>query len=759
MSYEVQVPQSRRYVRARPRQDITFAWAKALPGCRPWRALLAEWVSTRRGPRIARDAGIVLLDFAREQAHQPVSPEDLCRQNHPSVGTFAAWIQQRNAAQNTMWGIHQFFEWFIERKGPLARVRGHVNPIAKPVMSRRGSETTRRVIPLHYIHRLRELLTGDDWAWAKTVPHDWGQLTDANTGETQPTWSPVRAHALALLLMLPLRSFQVRVLDSGEADEEKWVEGRWEPNKGPLALTAKRGRRQGFVRRFTRAGGDDFTGFFINTNKTRHSQSGEVDPGYELPWEHPEAIRIASELRSWQERYNPIQRPSTWSEVAYFISDVNGMDRQGDACFLFRDPLSSKKDAPVSYFSIVELWTRLLSELQTRLARDGERRADGSPIQLLLDRKRRVPVYDLHSIRVSLLSHLARDGNVPLHILSKHVAGHASIVMTLHYIKTDPSEISATLSEASARLASNHQEAFARHLAQNRFDETSFVSNDTAGGRALRASDPSMWIQMPTGYCPVAQSRCEDGGPQMGKNRFASVPGGPRNCTLCRFHITGPAFLEGLVARFNATSGSYEFAREELARATTALEEAENRLFDAEQAGQVHGRAELARARARHHAAVRQVEELLTILYREYDLVERSKTAARGEGLNLVLSGPFAHVDTAIRGTSQVELWDAICQAAHVDAPPILAHAVERRGKALDQLLLASGAAPVFLNLDHESSLAAGNQMMRLRVLQLGPDRAFRAIDGRLSEIGFDPAERVRERLRVLSAPPEDEVL
>ncbi|MBF4332699.1 hypothetical protein EAY29_20925, partial [Vibrio anguillarum] len=43
-------------------------------------------------------------------------------------------------------------------------------------------------------------------------------------------WSPVRAMALYLKLQLPLRTFQVRMLDSGEADTWRYESGQWIKN-------------------------------------------------------------------------------------------------------------------------------------------------------------------------------------------------------------------------------------------------------------------------------------------------------------------------------------------------------------------------------------------------------------------------------------------------------------------------------------------------------------------------------------------------
>ena len=54
------------------------------------------------------------------------------------------------------------------------------------------------------------------------------------------------------------------------------------------------------------------------------------------------------------------------------------------------------------------------------------------------------------------------------------------------------------------------------------------------------------------------------------------VEGGARNCARCRFFVTGPAFLGGLIAKFNATAGHI---REKL-RALKAAEETRSSLAE-----------------------------------------------------------------------------------------------------------------------------------------------------------------------------------
>lgn len=64
-------------------------------------------------------------------------------------------------------------------------------------------------------------------------------------------WSPVKAMVIFMKLHLPLRTYQVRMLDSGEADTWRYESGRWKLNdKHDFALgSEKRPFGKGIIRR------------------------------------------------------------------------------------------------------------------------------------------------------------------------------------------------------------------------------------------------------------------------------------------------------------------------------------------------------------------------------------------------------------------------------------------------------------------------------------------------------------------------------
>ena len=86
------------------------------------------------------------------------------------------------------------------------------------------------------------------------------------------------------------------MLDFGEADSERYVDGQWVENVGPLAPGRRGVVMRGFLRKFTdRLTGQVHTGFFVNTNKTQDRGKDEEDKGYDIPWQHGDAIKVATD--------------------------------------------------------------------------------------------------------------------------------------------------------------------------------------------------------------------------------------------------------------------------------------------------------------------------------------------------------------------------------------------------------------------------------------------------------------------------------
>lgn len=489
----------------------------------------------------------------------------------------------------------------------------------------RPMETVRTPLPYRFIRDLRDILAPGrhfrDWSWAIQAREvrgksgggrygDWYEVDPAAVDANDPDcvsrartvirgnhavtitqmWSPVRSVALLVKLTLPLRTYQVRMLDSGEADTWRYTTSGWIRNTGPLASgDERRPVRRGVFRRV-----EDYdtreirTAFYINTNKTADIGKEGNDLGYVIPWQHDELLYWLEKLRNWQEKYNPIKHPTSWDELeikhlGQTKSDVQ-LQRIPDASFLFRNPAAQgvNRAKPISADGLERHWYDLLTELEHRCASRGETLPDGQRLPFVevwaRSNSGHKTFFPLHSLRVSLLTCLALDAEVPLVVLSKLVAGHSRLLMTLYYTKVSVVRMTDVLNRASAQLAASAAQGLQLFLTEASYDQLAsrVVVNDDAGVRAALAANPA--DRNPAGWMPRHHGMCLVGGntlPTEGNGRIGGcfnggelvktdnggglhghlpVPGGAGNCVRCRWFVTEPHYLDALRAHFNNLS-------------------------------------------------------------------------------------------------------------------------------------------------------------------------------------------------------------
>ncbi|MYN11239.1 VPA1269 family protein [Pseudoduganella aquatica] len=411
--------------------------------------------------------------------------------------------------------------------------------VVKPV------ETHRQPMPERLTRLCVQILTENDFAWPKafqkgTGSSDWFIHADRTTGEKTKVWSPVRACVVLAKLMLPSRTIQIRMLDSGEADSQRYdpIARAWAENAGPLA-SAKRVEK-GVFRHYKRDDGSSGALLHFNTNKTSDIDADPRKRGYVMPWEHQEALELFAMLRDWQERHNPIATPTRWADVPELRNKHRDtLVAMGSACFLFRDPMELDKTIPISDAKVINLWRALMEEAEKRLAKLNERLPNGDPIKLVLSYCKKRPsrlAYDLHSLRVTVITALYQNG-VDIGVLMK-IAGHATAIMTFYYVKESVEKISLELAQANARgqqpdAALNQWDLFLKDQARAEPRPIAL------GGSTSSEKQIARVIMMDYGFCPVGATRCSDSGGQSKQGR---------DCAQCAHFATGPAFLPGLQA-------------------------------------------------------------------------------------------------------------------------------------------------------------------------------------------------------------------
>jgi hypothetical protein len=753
--------------RVRKKSDVTFLWAtREQPALDHWRRYLAQWLAERPVKSQALKLGEFFLNYLLANPSVTRNPEEFCRRTYAPSVPYRDWLKARHQNQRALFDTNnlgaEFIEWLLDTHlstpddlGRPVRSPDHWNPVTRLQRKAQAIHTHREAIPTRYINEMIRILTECDFAWPKSQPSEWLPRYDPDAGRWEKIWNPVRASALLLKLYLPLRTFQIRMLDSGEADSERYVDGQWGENIGPLAPGRRAVVRRGFLRKFTdRLTGQVHTGFFVNTNKTQDRGRDEEDKGYEIPWQHGDAIKVATDLLLWQERYNPITELQRWADL-HDTSIVRAgrsgeFARRGEACFLFRDPCGTYQNEPLTDSRLRPFWFALMDELERRVAARGEALADGSPI-LFIDKRHPTSgeplraVYDLHTLRVSLITALATEGGVPIPILSKCIAGHASILMTLYYIKLGVPQITEKLAEAQKKIGLDEQRNFVRFLqsAEHKTLASVVASNDASGVTALSENTPGSWIVGDKGICPVGGALCGMGGPKLTSNPqlsdYAPTPGGSRNCVRCRFFVTGPAFLGGLVAHFNAVGTRLVAAAERFRTREAAIRRLENEVSATEDQGGLSAlMANLYAANDHHERDMLEVDELAHNLHAVYRLTERCRaiiTTAQSHPsdgkLNLVLVGKQADLEAAISTTTDFELMNSVCQAARVYPGDDTTLANLRRARILDAMLARNGWRPVFSALSEDEALAVGNEFVNLLIRRVGHTDAVALLEGR----------------------------
>ncbi len=747
------------------------------------RALFARYLSvTDFGPSPAAvlDRRTILPDFYEVAC--PRSSQGIIYNNHARA--FLQWVLDCRFSEPDDYGRPIVLS---EYRNPIAS-RSETGNVSRP------QETVHSPLPYRYICEMRELLASGpnfrDWSWARQAiggdatrnSGDWFSCSETDVDDDDPDcvwrlrftkagkkriemWSPARAVALLVKLTLPLRTHQVRMLDSGEADTWWYSDEGWRLNDGPLKSGhVHRPVGRGVFRRVEDYDtGKTWTALYINTNKTVDIRKGREELGYVIPWQHDNLIYWLAKLRSWQAKYNPIDVPVKWSELKIkhlgAARTATQLAVTPDTCFLFRDAAGSgdQRRKPLHTMALDPLWSKLLAELARRCAARGETLVDGRPLQFTVPGSARTTLYPLHSLRVSLLSSLALDGDVPLVVLSKLVAGHSRLVMTLYYTKVGVTHMTGVLNEASSKLEESASEGLQRFLAEASYEQLSShaVWNNADSMRVTvseRAEDrnPLGWMARHHGICLVGGNTsgnaavdrvggCHNGGPSMfesdsrpQRNLHGPVPGGANNCVRCRWFVTDPRFIDALRAHFSNLS--YHLAEStKLARGLEdALEHSKSRRYAAEQANLPYTEhAEYLRTDRRWEAAIEKSNQLagdaaatLRLIKRCLDVVTRLDE--EGDSLcQLVAVGAWRDLRIAFKELDSELLQIAgVCGDAEVYPDEQPGKAVIRRSQFLDSALYREGIQPIFMTLCEEEQLALGNNFMKRLASEVHPDDA-----------------------------------
>lgn len=539
------------------------------------------------------EEGLCYRNFLRKKYSSP----DSCNNKLGELGQFFSFVQDRLRIEHR--GEPKDAPWFPNP------VDIRLDKFAAPY--RAG--TMRKAIGADIMEEMRNILVVDDYAWSKQWDGDWTHLVNDETKALEYVWCPSAAICLYVLLSLPLRGLQARMLDSGEGDAEifDFDKKAMVPNRNQLPVNDRLDarRKEGFLQVMASglASDPELVGMWICVNKTS-------DTGYPIPWVSEELLEHLRYQRDWIFRY--AHHPKTQA-----IEDAQGhrntpkewVDRQQRFYCLFRDPSAERmhdNSLPVSKQKLLRLWGRLCLETQTRMNARASNEVHRVQLVKPGTEEQLYPsaIHDLHTLRVSGITDLL-DRGVPLNIVSEYIAGHATYIMTLWYDKPTPGMVRRAMLEAS-KMAGDNLGPLPRFTEGELESMKPFLLSNPAfaglytGFDALEENVGLVQFRQ-AGICPG--TRCEEGGLSE-TGRQQPVPVGDRgpSCPQCRFWLTGPAFLLG-----QAIEGNQLILK--IRKKVASLAKVREKILDAEDAGDVR-RADLLRGQT--DVEERQLNDMLT---------------------------------------------------------------------------------------------------------------------------------------------------
>ncbi|PQJ37232.1 integrase [Vibrio campbellii] len=699
------------------------------------------------------------------------------------------------------------------------------NPLSKIKQQGNATETVRNPLPYRYIQDLRQILCPlpdktelavieqnlrDDesflpayhyrhfkhWTWAQQQTAsaknggDWFEVEPELIDKTDPDcvwrtkevtrkgekitvhqiWSPVKAMVIFMKLHLPLRTYQVRMLDSGEADTWCYENGQWVVNtKYDFALgSEKRPFGKGIFRRIhDTMTGLYSTGLYINTNKTADQNKDELERGYIIPWQNEEVLYWLEKLRNWQEKFNPIAKPTDCTTLLKKHIGKNKsktqLESMGEIAFIFRDASAKGEDKskPIAGdANIAPFWYQLLLTLENQLAEQGNTLDNGERLKLVVDYPEGTSegvatLFPLHSLRVSLITAYTMDTQLPLPVISKLLAGHTRLLMTIYYNKITPSVMADKMDEAHGELDAKSKQSVRNFLKDASMEQIKckmVYHSDNSIQAALANRNPIGWEERSCGLCLVGGNTvksdevstlggCWNGGElikdsKAAQNRtYASVPHGPENCIRCRWFITEAYYLKPLNAHFNQLSYKAHQAANLSVEIEGELEALKDEQFFCEEQGKPFIKHdELQVLQRRHEKQQVEADEYAKDWIACFELIQRiirveetrNDDDTKDKLIAVGSEQDVSHVLKFIETDSELLHLSLLCDDAefYPDLQDELRKtpAIQKRSMQLSRVLMKKGFEPIFMEMDDKQQLIAANAMLRQMAKIADPD-------------------------------------
>lgn len=727
-----------------------------LPEFKKWRVKIDEFMKQALGGSSKKS---YLCRFVRvyiEKHDGSTSPQEFLTKQKVNIKPFRDELDKfstDNMRRNVILSVNEFFEYIIatdltvedEETGEVFRLMDARNPFEfmltdSYVSSPGRSESTKPCLQYHFVRKTQSWIIPESARNFRDLRHlhefdpDWVRVESHIIDKDDPDcvykkigpywylWVPIDWLHTFALTKVPLRGRQIAYNDSGEADEYIPVIGEagriaWVKNYSEMAGMTK---SQSFIKRYP----DDQIGMFVTTNKTSSNNCG-----YSIPWLPEDLAYWLIRLREWQEKYNPIDLPTSWSQCKRTNLNEIQLKSKGVNCFLFRafgdvEPknvgtaLTSRLAAAIYHIQPSHLRLSELSGLPNNIS------CYKSP-------------YTPHSMRVSLITAYVMEMGMPIEIVMK-VVGHSSIVMSIYYCKISHGEIRRRLEEGEKIALQAEIKAIQKTIESNKIEsvKNQLVSNNEDILLSLTNSVPAgNFVFRDYGICPFAASRCDDGGDQVGATRVRSpVPMGylgMQNCLRCRHFITGPVFLGGLMSvgneiLFTSNKQSEKCMRlqDEISTITERLEQIDRDEYIAnargikfDQAERVSLEAEQRKLESEYESAAKKMDMFLCDLQSCYKLIRMCVSTVNGissdveRGLSLIKM-PDSEMEIEIEEVSYFQQLHEICENATIYHSADAAVAIAPRSQLLDRMSVFNELQPNLFMLTDDQQLKVGNQVV-----------------------------------------------
>ncbi len=728
---------------------------------RQWAIKIDEFMKVAKGGQTKLSHLCRFVRFFIERVDKSKSPTELLTKEKVDVRAFRELVNNlaaQNLQRKMIVAVNEFLDYVIENEltfedeetGEIERVLDARNPFlyvpTNQYSSSAPNETTKPYLQYHFVKKAQEWLiphhakSFQDLKHLQVFDADWIQvdesLIDRNDkncvykkiGSQFYIWVPIDWLHLYALTKIPLRGIQIAYNDSGEADDliaDLDETGRiiWIKNPSPLAGLTK---KQSFIMQMSENGQ---LGTFVTTNKTKNDGKP-----YSIPWMPEDLAYWLIVLRKWQQKYNSINSPTTWSDCKRTNFNDTQLKAKGINCFLFR-AFNDIEPKNISNALAPRLAATLynIQPSNLRLATCNKSLASLSGYE---------SKYTPHSMRVSLITAYIMEMGMPVEIVMK-IVGHSSVVMTIYYCKVTNSDIRQKLEEGEKIALKSQAISTQKVIEQNRIEEVKnhlVASNSELLASLTNEIPAGNFVFRDFGICPFAASRCDDGGDIIGASQVRSpVPSGyigSQNCIRCRHFLTGPAYLGGLLSITNEILLQANIQTEkcnELQKEISVVTDRLNAIDREEYLANIRGEKLNQFERQEFESTVRVLESdyenaakkldvYLCDIQSAYKLIKlnqsiinkESTTQNNDENIFSLITMQDSELHIEINESSYFQQLQEVCENATIYRSASAKNAILPRTQLLDQMAYINGIAPQMFLLSESEQLIAGNEMFKL---------------------------------------------